>query len=84
MVQFNDFTHVCRYTCVLAHLMHAKLLKLVCAHTVVHNLGVCTWLVNTHDTRDAHHKLTLGLPHYTCSVVTGTVVAGNKMQLFCN
>ena len=28
---------------------------------------------NMQQTRDAHHKLTLGLPHYTCGVVTGPV-----------
>ena len=32
--------------------------------------------------RDAHDELTLGLPHYTCGVATGTVALGNEMQLF--
>ena len=41
--------------------------------------------VNTQNTiRDIHHKLALGLPHYTCGVATSTVAAGNEMQLFCS
>ena len=31
--------------------------------------------------RDAHDELTLGLPHYTCGVATGTVALVNEMQL---
>ena len=31
--------------------------------------------------RDAHHKLALGLPHYTCGVVTiGIVAVGNEIH----
>ena len=44
MVQLNlNFTHVCRYTCVLAHLMRAKLQKLAYANTVPHHFGIHTW-----------------------------------------
>ena len=43
MVQLNlNFTHVCRYTCVLARLMRAKLKKLACAHTVASDFGMHT------------------------------------------
>ena len=63
--------------------MHAKLQKLVCAHTVACDFGVHMWeSKHTRHTRDARHKLTLGLPHYTCSVTTGTVAVGNEIQLF--
>ena len=34
--------------------------------------------------RDAPYELTLGLPHCTCGVATGTVAVGNEMQLFCS
>ena len=85
MVQLNYFTHACRYTRVLAHLMHAKLQKLACACTVVHNFGVRTWdSKHTRHTRDVHHELALGLPHYTCGVTTGTVAVGNEIQLLCS
>ena len=33
---------------------------------------------HTRHTRDAHHKLALGLPHYTCGVTTGTVAVGSE------
>ena len=57
-------TQVCRYTRVLAHLMYAKLQKLVCAPTVAHDFGVRKWESrHTRHTRDA-----LGLPHYMCVV----------------
>ena len=36
-----NLSQVCRHTRVLAHLTHAKLQKLACAHTVAHNFGVC-------------------------------------------
>ena len=69
-VQLNlNFTHVCRYTCVLARLMCAKLQKLACAHTVACGFGMCLRdSKHTRHMRDAHQKLTLGLPHYTCGV----------------
>ena len=70
---------------VLACLTHAKLQKLACAHTVACDFGVCTWDSKLmRHTRDAHHKLTLGLPHYMCGVTTGTVAVGNEMHLLCN
>ena len=86
MVQLNlNFTHVCRYTCVLAHLMHAKLQKLACAGTVACSFSMCTRdSKHTRHTRDARHKLALSLPHYTCGVTTGTVALGNEIQLFCS
>ena len=31
-------------------------------------------------TRDTHHELALGLPHYTCDVTTGTVAVGNEIR----
>ena len=41
-VQLNlNFTHMCRYTRVLAYLTHEKLQKLSHARTVAHNFGVC-------------------------------------------
>ena len=65
----------------LAHLTCAKLQKLACARTVAHDFGVHTWeSKHTQHTRDAHHELTFGLPHYTCGVTTGTVAVGNEIQ----
>ena len=76
---------MCRYTCVLARLTRAKLQKLACACTVACEFGVCTWdSKHTQHTRDAHHELALGLPHYMCGVTTGTVAVGNEIQLLCN
>ena len=69
------------YTRVQAHLTHAKLQKLACACTVA-----CHFTAHMQDskhmrhTRDASHELTLGLPHYTCGVTTGTVAVGNEIQ----
>ena len=75
MVQLNlNFIHMCKYTRVLACLTRAKLKKLAYVHTVACNFGVRMW--NSEymgHTRDVHHKLALGLPHYTCGVTTGTV-----------
>ena len=69
----------------LAHLMDAKFQKLVCACTVACDFGVCTQDSEyTQHMRDAHHKLTLGLPQYMCGVTTGTVAVGNEIQLCCN
>ena len=60
-VQMNlNFTHTCRHTHVLAHLTHAKLRKLACAHAVVREFGVCTWDSGyMQHTSDACHKLAL-------------------------
>ena len=70
---------------VLACLTCAKPQKLVCARTATCNFGVCTWeSKHTQHTRDAHHELALGLPHYTCGVTTGTVAVGNEIQLLCS
>ena len=68
MVQLNlNFTHACRHMYVLACLTRAKLQKLVCAYTVACDFGVRTWDSKyVQHTRDAHHELALGLPHYTC------------------
>ena len=80
-----NFTHVCRYTHVLACLTHAKLQKLACACTVA-----CDFDLRTRDSkhaqhmRDACHELTVGLPHYTCGVTIGTVAVGNEIQLLCS
>ena len=83
MVQLNlDFTHVCKHSRVLASLMCAKLQKLVFARSVACNFGV--HMRATEHTRDSRDELTLGLPHYTCSVATGTVAKGTEMQLFCS
>ena len=92
MVQYHACFFVCYstaqfkvYTRVLARLTCVKLQKLACARTVARNFGVCTWASeHTRHTRNAHHKLALGLPHYTCGVTTGTVAVGNEMQLFCS
>ena len=65
----------------LAHLTCAKLQKLVCAHTVARY-----FCVHTQDSkhmrymRDAHHKLTLGLSHYTRGVTTDKVAVGNEIR----
>ena len=74
-----------RCTHVLARLTHAKLQKLACACTVAHSFGVrMRNSKHTRHTRDAHHELALGLPHYTCGVTTGTVAVGNEIQLLCS
>ena len=85
-VQLNlNFTHACRHTRVLAHLMHVKLQKLACACTVACNFGMRTWACeHTQHMRNACHELALGLPHYMCGVTTGTVAVGNELQLFCS
>ena len=83
MVQLNfNFTHTCRYTHVLARLTHATVKKLACACTVACNFGVCIRdSKHTRHMRDLRHELALGLPHYTCGVITGTVAVGNEIQL---
>ena len=66
---------------VLAHLTHTKL-KLVCARTVACDFGVRMQdSKHTRHTRDARHKVALGLPHYTCGVATGIVAVDNEIQL---
>ena len=84
MILLNlNFAHACRHMHMLIHL-HAKLQKLACAHNIACNFGKYTWASeHTRHIRDEHHELALGLPHYTCGVATGTVVVGNKIQLFC-
>ena len=70
---------------VLARLTRAKLKKLACACTVAYDFGVPTRdSKHMQHRRDAHHELTLGLPHYTCDVTTGTVAVGNEIQLLCS
>ena len=65
----------------LARLTHVKLQKLACAR----NFGMRTRTSeHTEHTSNARHELALGLPHYTCGVITGTVAVGNEMQLFCS
>ena len=82
---YFKFTHVCRYTSVLACLTHAKLQKLACACTVAHNFGVCVQNSEcTQHMRDACHELTPGLPHYMCGVTTSIVAVGNEIQLCCS
>ena len=69
----------------LAHLTCAKVKKLTCARTAAHNFGMYTQdSKHVQRTRDARHELTLGLPHYTCGVTTGTVAVGNEIQLLCS
>ena len=68
-----------------AHLMHAKIQKMVCACTVARDFAMhMRDSKHTQHTRDARHELTLGLPHYTCGVTTGTVAVGNEIQLLCS
>ena len=48
-----------------------------------------TWFATLHmwctrHMRNVRHEITLGLPHYTCGVTTGTVAVSNEMQLFCS
>ena len=69
----------------LARLTRAKPQKLACAHTVARDFGVRTReSKHTRHTRDACHKLALGLLHYICGVTTGTVAVGNEIQLLCS
>ena len=81
-----NFTHMCRHTCVFAHLKHAKL-KNWHVHTLFHAILACSYVwasEDTRHTRDACHELALGLPHYMCGVVTGTITVDNEMKLFCS
>ena len=49
------------------------------------NFGVRMWASeHMRHTRNVRHELALGLPHYTCGVITGTVAVGNELQLFCS
>ena len=66
--------HMCVSVNVSAHLPHLKLKKLACTCTVACNFGMYT-IASEHirHTSDAHHELTLGLPHYTCGVQVATV-----------
>ena len=66
---------------VFACLTDAKLQILACARTVARDFGMCTW--DSKHTRDARHKLALGLPHYTHGVTTGTVAVSYEIQLLC-
>ena len=75
-VQLNlNFTHT--HTCKTSKLAHAHIVA-------------CNFDVRMQDskhmrhTRDAHHELALGLPHYKCGVTTGTVAVGNEIQLLCS
>ena len=69
----------------LARLTCAKFQKLARARTVAHDFGMRTRdSKHTRHTRDAHHELALGSPHYTCGVTTGTVAVGNEIQLLCS
>ena len=69
----------------LARLTDAKLQKSACAHNVAYNFGMRKQdSERTQHTRDACHKLALGLPHYTCGVATDTVTVGNEMELICS
>ena len=54
-VQLNlNFTHACRYTRVLAHLMRAKL-KNWRVHALLHAILACTCrIANTRDTREMY------------------------------
>ena len=57
------------HACACAHLMCANFQNLACACTVAHNFNVHMQDGKyTQHTRYAHHKLTLSLPHYMCSV----------------
>ena len=70
------------YTRVLARLTRVKLQKLACARTVACNFGVRTWASeHMRHTRNARHKLALGLPHYTCRVTRHTRNARHELVL---
>ena len=63
---------------VFARSIHAKLQKLACARSVAHDMR--TWdSKHKRHTRDACHKLELGLLHYMCGVTTGIVAVGNEI-----
>ena len=69
----------------LARLMHEKIQNLVCGCTFACDFDVCKQdSKHMRHTRDAHHELALGLPHYRCGVTTDTVAVGNKIQLLCS
>ena len=58
-------------------LLHAIL---VCAHGIENTCNT----KEMHVMRDARHKLASGLLHRTCVITTGTVAAGNEIQLCCS
>ena len=62
MVQLNlNFTHTCRHMHALAHLTHAKLRKLACAHTVACAFGMLMWDNGyAQHTTDSCYELALG------------------------
>ena len=63
--QFKLYTRVQVHACACTFNAF-KLKKLACARTVARDFGMCTWeSKHTRHTRDAHHELALGLPHYT-------------------
>ena len=72
------------YTCVQAHTCACKFNASKTSKTGVY-MQCCTRfgvrMRATEHTRDSRHELTLGLPHYTCGVATGTVAVGTEMQL---
>ena len=86
-LNLND-TYSCTHMCVLTCLTHAKLQKLVCAHTVACSFGMCMLaserMRHKRDACTPLYKFALGLPHYMYGVATGTVAVGNEMQLYCS
>ena len=78
-----NFTQVCRNTHVLSHLTHYRTSK-----TGTHaHCYMRFWLVRAaseymQHSRNAHHKLVLGLPHYTCGGTTGTVCCSWLSSLY--
>ena len=84
-----NFMHTCQYIHVSAHLSCVKLNKLAYTCTVTCSFGMCAIASEyTWHTSDAHHRLALGLPHYTYVVwCTGTVDTYNidkEMHQFCS
>ena len=80
MVQLNlNFTDVCQYMRVPAHLQHVKL-KIWYAH----NFDMCTTTSeHMRHTSDACYELALDLPHYTCGVKIKQISIDNEMHQLC-
>ena len=67
---------------VLARLMHGRLQKLACAHTVAHDFGMCMQTHATHERCTSRAHTWFATLHG--GVTTGTVAVGNEIQLLCS
>ena len=89
IAQFKLYIRVlvqmCWYTHVPAHLLYIRLKNLACTYIVAHNFDM-RMIVSEHTrhSNDAHHKFTLGLPHYMCGVQVQWIHIDNEMHRFCS